>query len=497
MEKNNKYDVVIGLEIHLESKTKSKMFCSCLNNTDEKNPNVNICPVCMGHPGTLPLINEEAINNIIKLGLSLNCDISSYTKFDRKNYFYPDLPKGYQISQFDFPICKDGYLDIRGEKGVKLIRINRIHQEEDAGRLVHMDNDVSMVDFNRAGVSLIELVTEPDFNSAAEVINFVKELQLISRYLNVSDANMEKGEMRIEVNLSLKKKGEKVLGTKVEVKNLNSFKSVERAILFEIERQSNLLDKGEKIIQETRGFHDAKQITLSQRSKEESHEYRYFPEPDLPPLEIAKERISKLKGEIPELPQEKRHRFEAEFGIKDKKILEIFIENKKFGEYFEKVTTEILDWMNCEKIGENKYFDLIKLSCNYLTSDLIGLAKGEITDFSNKISPENFAEFTTLVFKGDINSKIAKIVLKDMYDLGSDPSHVIESKGLKQIDDEEEIKRIIKEVLDCNESAVTDYKKGKLASFQFLIGQIMAKSKGKIKPDKAREALSEELENIK
>ncbi|MDD4358267.1 MAG: Asp-tRNA(Asn)/Glu-tRNA(Gln) amidotransferase subunit GatB [Candidatus Pacebacteria bacterium] len=493
---NEKYDVVIGLEIHMESKTKSKMFCSCLNNPNESVPNTNICPICMGHPGTLPVINKEAIDNIIKLGLALNCKIADYTKFDRKNYFYPDLPKGYQISQFDYPIARDGYLEIKGENVPKLIRINRIHQEEDAGRLAHDNDKTSMVDFNRAGVPLMELVTEPDFTSADEVVNFAKELQLIARYLDVSDANMEKGEMRIEVNLSLKRKGDKKLGTKVEVKNLNSFKSVEKAILFEIGRQSKMLDNGEKIIQETRGFHDVKQVTLSQRSKEESHEYRYFPEPDLPPLEIGEERTSELKAEIPELPSSKRLRLEAEYGISDYKTIEMFADNKDFAEYFEKVATEILNWMQHERIEQNKYFELIKIAVNYLTSDLIGLNNGQIIDFSSKIDPENFAEFTVLIYKGDISSKMAKIILKEMYDLNKDPTHIIKDKGLKQIDDISEIENIVDEVLKRNGVAIQDYKNGKTASFQFLIGQIMALSKGKINPDKAKEVLLQKLENI-
>lgn len=496
MEKN-KYDVVIGLEIHLESKTKTKMFCSCLNDPDEKKPNVNICPICMGHPGTLPVINEQAMDNIIKLGIALNCEIASYTKFDRKNYFYPDLPKGYQVSQFDYPVCQKGCLNISTKKGAKLIRINRIHQEEDAGRLSHAENGTSMVDFNRASRPLIELVTEPDFVSAEEVINFAKELQLIAKYLKVSDANMEKGEMRIEVNLSLKEKGAEKLGTKVEVKNLNSFKTVEKAIEFEIERQADILDKKGKIVQETRGFSDVKQVTLSQRSKEDSYEYRYFGEPDLPPIEISSERIKRIKSEIPELPQEKRGRLEMEFGITDSKILEIFAQNKEFTNYFENIATEILNWMQHKKIDSQKYFDIIKLTVNYLTSDLIGIAQGNIVNFEEKISAENFAEFISLIYKETISSKIAKIVLKEMYESGADPSHIIEEKGLKQIDSEDEVKKIIKEVLGKNNEAVSDYKKGKQASFQFLIGQVMAFSKGRINPQKARESLLKELENIK
>jgi len=494
---NNKYDVVIGLEIHLESNTKSKMFCSCLNDPDERRPNQNVCPVCMGHPGTLPVINQKAIDNIIKLGLALDAKISPYTKFDRKNYFYPDLPKGYQISQFDYPVCRDGYLSVRSEKGLKLMRINRIHQEEDAGRLAHT-NDVtsSLVDYNRAGVALIELVTEPDFKSSVEVINFAKDLQLIAKYLGVSNANMEKGEMRIEVNLSLKEKGAEELGTKVEVKNLNSFKAVEKSILFEIERQAMILDKGEKVVQETRGWNESKQETLSQRSKEDSDEYRYFPEPDLPPLEITPERIASLKSEIPELPQNKRARIEAEYGINDLKILEIFIENKDFGKYFEKIATEISNWMIDKGIDESKSLDLFRLASNYLTSDLIGLSGGKVIDFSKNINPENFAEFIVMIHKDEINSKIAKVVLKDMFELGKDPSHVVQDRGLEQMDDGEEIDKMIEEVIENNKEAVEDYKKGKTASFQFLIGQIMAKSKGKINPDKAREILSQKLENI-
>ena len=494
---NNKYDVVIGLEIHLESNTKSKMFCSCLNDPDERRPNQNVCPVCMGHPGTLPVINQKAIDNIIKLGLALDAKISPYTKFDRKNYFYPDLPKGYQISQFDYPVCRDGYLSVRSEKGLKLMRINRIHQEEDAGRLAHT-NDVtsSLVDYNRAGVALIELVTEPDFKSSVEVINFAKDLQLIAKYLGVSNANMEKGEMRIEVNLSLKEKGAEELGTKVEVKNLNSFKAVEKSILFEIERQAKILDKGEKVVQETRGWNESKQETLSQRSKEDSDEYRYFPEPDLPPLEITPERIASLKSEIPELPQNKRARIEAEYGINDLKILEIFIENKDFGKYFEKIATEISNWMIDKGVDESKSLDLFRLASNYLTSDLIGLSGGKVIDFSKNINPENFAEFIVMIHKDEINSKIAKVVLKDMFELGKDPSHVVQDRGLEQMDDGEEIDKMIEEVIENNKEAVEDYKKGKTASFQFLIGQIMAKSKGKINPDKAREILSQKLENI-
>lgn len=287
------YKLTIGLEIHIELKTKTKMFCSCKNNPKETLPNINICPVCMGHPGTLPVINKKAVELVIKTGLALNCKIQEETFFERKNYFYPDLPKGYQISQYQVPLCKDGYLEIKKENSwaeTKKIRIHRIHLEEDTGKLLHPEGaDYSLVDFNRAGVPLMELVTEPDISSAKEAGNFARELQLILRYLGVSNADMEKGQMRVEVNISLSQKSNlknQKLGTKVEIKNLNSIKAVERAIEFEIKRQSEILDKGEKIVQETRGWHDIRQETFSQREKEESHDYRYFPEPDLPPLKL-------------------------------------------------------------------------------------------------------------------------------------------------------------------------------------------------------------------
>lgn len=282
------YRPKIGLEIHIELKTKTKMFCSCKNDPNQVQPNINICPICMGHPGTLPVINKKAVELVIKTGLALNCKIQKETFFERKNYFYPDLPKGYQISQYQVPLCKDGYLEIKKDdtwEETKKIRIRRIHLEEDTGKLLHSEGmDYSLVDFNRAGVPLMELVTEPDISSAKEAANFARELQLILRYLKVSNADMEKGQMRVEVNISLSKTDK--AGTKVEIKNLNSIKSVEKSIEFEIKRQTKLLDKGEKIIQETRGWHDIKQETFSQREKEESHDYRYFPEPDLPPLRL-------------------------------------------------------------------------------------------------------------------------------------------------------------------------------------------------------------------
>jgi len=482
------YQPVIGLEIHVELKTRSKMFCSCLNDSNEKHPNVNICPICMGHPGTLPVINKEAVRKTIKTGLALNCKIPEYSKFDRKNYFYPDLPKGYQISQYDKPFCVGGYLKING----KNIRIRRVHLEEDTGRLMHPEDvDYSLVDFNRAGIPLMELVTEPDINSAKEARKFAEELQLILRYLGVSDADMEKGQMRVEANISLSQISNlksQILGTKVEIKNLNSFRAVERGIEYEIKRQTEILEEGGKIIQETRGWNDIKGITVSQREKEEAHDYRYFPEPDLPPLHFREKEIEEIRAEIPELPQQRRERLAREYQL-DGKSIEIFVQNKDFGEYFEKVVSEF-----DSRLPREKLFKLIRLAANYLITDLQGLLqKASITDEDFLIMPENFSEFISLINEGKISSKGAKIVLEEMFKKGGDPSQIIEEKGLLQVTDEVEIEKVVKEVILKNQKAVEDYKKGKETALQFLTGQVIAKTKGAANPQIVRELLKKIL----
>ncbi|MFH1401580.1 MAG: Asp-tRNA(Asn)/Glu-tRNA(Gln) amidotransferase subunit GatB [Parcubacteria group bacterium] len=480
------YKPTIGLEIHIELNTKSKMFCGCANNPDEHGPNINVCPICMGHPGTLPVINGEAVRKTIKTGLALNCQIPKDSKFDRKNYFYPDLPKGYQISQYDMPFCKDGYLDISDRK----IKIRRIHLEEDTGRLVHPERaEFSLVDFNRAGIPLMELVTEPDITSGKEAKIFAEELHEIFHYLEVSDADMEKGQMRVEVNISLSdKEGE--LGTKVEIKNLNSFRSVERGVDFEIKRQTKALESEEKIIQETRGWDDTKGVTVSQREKEEAHDYRYFPEPDLPPLHFLQEEISRIKAEIPELPQHRRKRLEEQYELGEN-MSEFFVKNKKFGEYFEKVISEFDPGLTHEKI-----LSLIKLTSNYLATDLQGLLGNKsVADKDFKITPENFADFIDLINDGKISSKIAKQVLTEMFVSGADPSHIIEEKGLSQMSDEAEIEKIIKEIITDNPKVVEDYKTGKANAFQYLIGQVMAKTRGKANPQMVKKILNRALTN--
>jgi aspartyl-tRNA(Asn)/glutamyl-tRNA(Gln) amidotransferase subunit B len=468
------YQPTIGLEIHAELDTYSKMFCDCLNDPEEKKPNVNICQVCLGHPGVLPVINKEAVKKVIKTGLALNCQASLLTKFDRKNYFYPDLPKGYQISQYDMPLCKEGFLKI----GDRKIRIRRVHLEEDTGRLVHPPgSDYSLVDFNRAGIPLMELVTEPDFHSALETRKFAQELQLILRYLNVSEADMEKGQFRVEANVSLSKSLDN-LGTRVEIKNLNSFKAVEKAIEYEIERQTEVLKSKKKVLQETKGWDSIREKTLSQRVKEEAHDYRYFPEPDLLPLRFTEKKIEEIRAQIPELPQARRKRLAREYSL-DENSVEFFVQKKIMGEYFEKVVSELEPNLSKEKL-----LTLIKLAVNYLISDLQGLLKNsKISEKDLLITPENFAEFITLIADKKITSKVAKDILKEMFETGADPSHIIEEKGLIQITDEAEIENVIKEVIVKNEKAVSDYKKGKENALQFLIGQVMAKTKGKASPE--------------
>ena len=490
----------IGLEIHVELNTRSKMFCSCKNDPLEEHPNVNICPVCMGHPGTLPVVNKEAVYKVIKAGAALHCQVQNQFYFERKNYFYPDLPKGYQISQYALPINKDGYLDIFPSqdraKEKKRIRIERIHLEEDVGKLIHTQEG-SLIDFNRAGVPLMELVTKPDIHSGEEAKIFAQELQLIFRYLNISQADMEKGEMRVEVNISMAPDGANTLGTKVEIKNLNSLRAVKGAIEYEIKRQSELLERGEKIIQETRGWNDKREVTFSQRKKEESFDYRYFPEPDIPPFEIGEEEVSRIVSEIPELPQQRRERFREEYHLSDKEI-EVFVHQKDLGEYFEKVVSELKNWTKIKKHKENLSSDVIqkviKLAANYILTDLQSLlheasVRGE--DFL--ITPENFAEFISLIYTGEISSKIAKIVLKEMFSQGKDPSEIIKEKGLSLMSDETELINIAKTVIVENPQPVADYKKGKENALQFLVGMVMKKTRGQADPLRTKEALKKVL----
>ena len=530
------YIPTIGLEIHSELKTESKMFCACPNYPEsdipaegearqvggpptgearQGRPNSNICPICLGHPGTLPVANIEAIRLTRLAGLALHSEILQHSKFDRKNYFYPDLPKGYQISQYDQPLCLGGYLEINDVGGppiwraspvggqIKKINITRVHLEEDTGKLMHPEGgDYSLVDFNRGGVPLMELVTEPDIENADQAREFVKELQLILRYLGVSDADMEKGKLRVEVNISMGTMGpdgKKKLGTKVEIKNLNSLKAVEGSVAFEIGRQVEMLKEGKKIIQETRGWDDFRNCTFSQREKEEAHDYRYFPEPDIPPLTITKDEIEKLRRQVGELPAQKRKRLILDYGL-DTATAEIFICNRALTNYFEKAVSELEEWANVEE-GDSKNTEsesnlMAKLCANYLTSDVGGILKGvPFCEQNFRAAPENFAEFICLIYKKEISSKIAKAVLLEMAQNGGDPTEIIEKKGLSQIHDEKQIGAIIDEVLDKNPKAAADYVAGKQNAFQFLVGQVLAATQGRANPDVLKKILLEKLAN--
>ncbi len=460
----------IGLELHVELKTKTKMFCGCLNDPDEKHPNTNVCPICLGHPGTLPVINKEAVKNVLKVGMALGGKIADESHFDRKNYFYPDLAKGYQISQYKNPLVEGGELNA--------VRIRRIHLEEDAGRLIHQ-GEASFVDFNRAGIPLMEIVTEPDIASGKEARAFSEELQLILRYLDVSDVDMEKGQMRCEVNISLN------MGTKVEIKNLNSFRLVERAIDYETERQTELLESGEEIKQETRGWDDVKQKTFSQREKEEAHDYRYFPEPDLAAINLTKLDLGGFA--IPELPQQKRVRFKKEFNLQYGQI-EILIRDKKMSDFFEEAVSEL------KQEDRDRAKAPIELIFNYLTSDLAGLMNEKYLPWEElRVSPHSFGELAAMIDKKEISSRSAKDVLRVMVETGKEPNAIVSEAGLEQTSDKEFIEQVARKVIELNPKAAADYKKGKEESLQFLIGQVMRETKGKTNPETLREILKENI----
>jgi aspartyl-tRNA(Asn)/glutamyl-tRNA(Gln) amidotransferase subunit B len=492
----NKYIPVIGMEVHIELKTQSKMFCDSKNGLGlEKQPNIHICPVCTGQPGTLPVPNQQAIEFVQLAGLALNCELKLKSKFDRKNYFYPDLPKGYQISQYDQPLCGKGYLELKTtDQKLKTVGITRIHLEEDTGKLIHPNGaDHTLVDYNRAGVPLMELVTEPDIENGEQARIFCTKLQQICRYLGISDADMEKGNMRCEVNLSLYKEGEdRLSGTKVEVKNINSFKFVEKAINYEIKRQSELLEKSEKIVQETRGWDSVKNVTVSQRKKESAHDYRYFPEPDIPPMEFTATYVENLRSKLPELPDAKEKRFALEYSL-DAKDISVLTTQNDLAEYFEQVVGEIKEKISSHEI-ESSEEKVIKLAVNYIVSELrkhLIENKHDIRDI--KITPENYAELIGLVADGKINSSAAQSVLREMYHTGGDPSQIIEEKNLGQMEDSSELEAAVESVLAANSKSVEDYKAGKQNALQFLVGQVMSATKGKANPKVVLEMIRRKL----
>jgi len=444
------------------------MFCNSANDSEEKRPNVNICPICMAHPGTLPVINKEAVRQVLKVGVAVNGTLADFTEFDRKNYFYPDIPKGYQISQYLYPLVSGGELG-----GVK---ITRVHLEEDTARSSHDQGDFSLIDYNRAGVPLMELVTEPVIHDAETAVRFGKELQLLLRYIGAGEANMEKGQMRVEVNISIAPEGEKTFGTKVEIKNINSFRAVAGAIAYERERQADLLDRGESVVQETRGWDETKQKTFSQRKKENANDYRYFPDPDLPKLylkEVPEFSEEVLRKEIPELPQERRARYVA-LGLKEEDA-DMYVSDEVYGNFFDEVSKQLND------------VKLSLLAANYISSDLAGLVKN--TGKAFEVTPRHFTTLILMVAGNKISSRGAKDLLSILFETDSDPKTLAKERGLLQQSDEGVLKKIAEEVIAENEAAVAEYKAGKESSLQFLVGQGMKKSKGSANPQVLKEVI--------
>ena len=489
------YETVVGLEIHAQLKTRSKMFCPCANDPMAPPPNSNVCPICLGHPGTLPVPNAEAIAKVMMVGLALGAQVATTSKFDRKHYFYPDLPKGYQISQYDAPLCTGGTLALPGLK--RVINLRRIHIEEDTGRLTHdISTGASLIDFNRAGVPLMELVTEPDFRSAQEASAGAEELQKLFRYLGVADADMEKGQLRVEANISVRPEGSQEFGVKVEVKNLNSFRGVRDAIAYEVARHIKCLEKGQKIVQETRGWDPQKGVTLSQRGKEEASDYRYFAEPDIPPFNIpampsAKPgllpSVAELKSRLPELPWERREFLNLNLGLALKDA-EFFVIEKEVGDFLALV---VETWRDLEQSEQAR---LAKKAADLLATFLQGWLKDNPKALKDTpLTPQIWADFTEAALGGSISNvggqKLFAILIKQ----GGRPSEIIEREGLKQVSDESVLAGIIQEVLKKNQKVAEEYKAGKTPVLQFLVGQVMAATQGKASPQVAAELLKKAL----
>ncbi len=473
------YDIVIGMEIHAELATKSKIFCSCSTEfgADE---NTHACPVCLGMPGVLPVLNEKVVEYATKAGLALNCNIANFSKMDRKNYFYPDLPKAYQTSQFDLPICTGGVVEIEVNGETKPIGITRIHIEEDAGKLLHESADGTLVEVNRCGVPLIEIVTEPDIRGAEEARIFAEKIRNILEYTGVSDCKMQEGSIRFDVNLSIKKKGSDVLGTRTEMKNLNSFRALQRAVHYESKRQAIELKKGHRIIQETRKWDDAKGVSSSMRSKEEAQDYRYFPEPDLVPIIITDETIAKVKSELPELPEAKRARYVSEFGLPDYDA-GVLTTAKVTAKYFEDTVA--------------LYHEPKQIS-NWLMVDIPALLKErELTMETIPFTPAQLAALLTLIKDGTISGTIGKKVLEKMFDTQEDPKAIVEENGWAQMSDTSELNAIIAKIVEDNPKSVEDIAAGNKKAYGFLTGQVMKATKGQANPQVANEIIRQLVES--
>ena len=474
----NNYEMVIGLEVHCELGTKTKIFCGCPT-TFGAQPNTQCCPVCMGMPGTLPVLNEQVVEYAIKAGMATNCTIARCSKQDRKNYFYPDLPKAYQISQYDLPLCENGWLEIESENGTKKIGITRIHIEEDAGKLIHNDRYGTMVDCNRCGVPLIEIVSEPDIRSAEEAVAYFKKLRSIILYTGISDCKMQEGSMRCDINLSVRKKGTKEFGTRTEMKNLNSFTFIQKAIEYEYARQVYEIENGGVIVQETMRFDQASGKTFSMRKKEDANDYRYFPDPDLAPIVMSEDKLNKLKDSIPTLPDERKKAYIENYGITSYDA-ELITSEMSVADYF-------------ESAAKNTKYP--KLLANIVISEIIKLADGE--NGAIAIEPLHLAQIADMQGSGEINSSVAKKVIKALWDNDEDACEYVKKNNLGQINDENVLNSLINEAIERNPKSVQDYKKGKVAAAKAIMGQVMGATKGRGNPLLIERLLNEALEALK
>ncbi|MCT1404045.1 aspartyl/glutamyl-tRNA amidotransferase subunit B [Paenibacillus sp. LC231] len=474
----SKYETVIGLEVHVELHTNSKIFCGC-STAFGAPPNTHTCPICLGHPGVLPVLNRQAVEYAMKAAMALNCTIGDVSKFDRKNYFYPDSPKAYQISQYDQPIGENGWIDIEVDGKTKRIGITRLHLEEDAGKLTHVDGGyASLVDFNRVGTPLVEIVSEPEISTPEEAKAYLEKMRAIMQYCDVSDVKMEEGSLRCDANISLRPWGQKELGTKAELKNMNSFRGVQRGLEYEQYRQTEILDEGGVIVQETRRWDEAQAKTFSMRGKEQAHDYRYFPDPDLVSVHISEEWKEAVRATIPELPDARKARYASEYGLPDYDAA-VITSSKLLADFFE-------DSLNYTKDA--------KSVSNWIMGDLLGYLNSNNLELSEvKITGQGLGEMIGLIEKGTISSKIAKTVFKEMLESGKLPAQIVEEKGLVQISDEGAIKSIVEQVVANNPQSVEDYKAGKQKAIGFLVGQVMKESKGKANPALANKLLVEVL----
>lgn len=474
----NRYETVIGLEVHVELSTKSKIFCGCSTEFGAP-PNTHTCPICLGHPGVLPVLNRQAVEYAMKAAMALNCDIATHSKFDRKNYFYPDNPKAYQISQSDQPIGENGWIDIEVDGETKRIGITRVHLEEDAGKLMHAEGAAaSLVDFNRAGLPLIEIVSEPDMRSPAEARAYLEKLKAIIQYTGVSDVKMEEGSLRCDANISLRKRGDTTFGAKTEIKNMNSFRAVQRGLEFEEKRQAHVLDQGRTLVQETRRYNEADGTTISMRSKEEAHDYRYFPEPDLVRLTIDDAWKERVKASIPELPDSRQKRYVEQYGL-PRYDAGVITASKSLADFFE----------DCLEHTEN-----VKAVANWIMGDLSAHLNANDLDVKDvPLTPEGLGKMIALIDNGTISSKIAKKVFNEMLEHGGDPEQIVKEKGLVQISDEGKLREIVADVIANNPKSVEDFKNGKDRAIGFLVGQVMKATKGQANPQMVNELIREKL----